>query len=37
LTPKGLKAINDNAVKSGVKKETDLTRALNMLAGGADE
>lgn len=37
LTPKGLKAINDNAVKSGVKKETDLTRALKMLAGGADE
>lgn len=37
LTPKGLKAINDNAVKSGAKKETDLTRALKMLAGGADE
>lgn len=36
LTPKGLKAINDSAVKPA-KKETDLTRALKALAGGADE
>lgn len=36
LTPKGLKAINDTGIKSSAKKETDLTRALKALAGGAD-
>lgn len=35
LTPKGLKAISENAVKPA-KKETDLTKALKALAGGAD-
>lgn len=37
LTPSSLKRINESAVKSGAKKETDLTRALKALAGGADE